>query len=112
MPIEGPGKLLTIYLGEQDKWQHQPLYLALVERARKEGLAGATVFRGVAGFGAHSRVHTANLLVLSQDLPVVVQIVDRPEAIDRFRPVIDEMVVEGLVTVQDVDILLYRHRDG
>ncbi|HEY9899958.1 MAG TPA: DUF190 domain-containing protein [Pantanalinema sp.] len=112
MHLEGPGKLLSIYLGETDKWHHQPLYVAIIERARREGLAGATVLRGEAGFGAHSRIHTAHLLTLSTDLPVVIQIVDSAERIARFRPILDEMVQEGLVTLQDVEVVTYRHRDA
>ncbi|MBO9541439.1 DUF190 domain-containing protein [bacterium] len=112
MPLQGPGKLLSVYLGESDKWHHQPLYMAIVERARREGLAGATVIRGDAGFGAHSRVHTANLLALSADLPIVIQLVDTAERIEAFRPILDEMVQEGLVTLQDVEIVSYRHRKG
>jgi PII-like signaling protein len=111
MHIEGPGKLLTIYLSEADKWHHRSLFMAIVERAKKEGLAGATVLRGVAGFGAHSRIHTANILVLSADLPIVIQIVDQAERIQKFLPILDEMVPEGLITLQDVDVVRYRHRD-
>lgn len=110
MHLEGPGKLLSIYLGESDKWHHQPLYVAIIERARREGLAGATVLRGEAGFGAHSRIRTAHLLTLSTDLPIVIQIVDTAERIARFRPILDEMVQEGLVTLQDVEVVTYRHR--
>ena len=112
MHLEGTGKCLTIYLSEMDKWHHQSLYMAIVERARKEGLAGATVLRGVAGFGAHSRVHTANILALSVDLPIVIEIVDTVERIQAFLPIVDEMVTEGLVTLQDLEILTYRHRDS
>lgn len=112
MHIEGPGKLLTVYISEMDKWHHQSLYMAIVERAHKEGLAGATVLRGQAGFGAHSRIHTANILTLSVDLPMVIQIVDRADRIQAFLPILDEMVTEGLVAVQDLEVITYRHRDS
>ncbi|MGE5707998.1 MAG: DUF190 domain-containing protein [Bacteroidota bacterium] len=108
MHIEGPGKRLRIYVGEADKWHHQPLYQAILERAKTEGQAGGTVVRGVAGFGAHSRIHTANLLDWAPDLPMVVEIVDRAERIDGFLPSLDEMVREGLVTLEEVEILTYR----
>lgn len=112
MHLAGPGKLLSVHVGESDKWHHQPLYMAIVERAREQGLAGATVLRGVAGFGAHSRIHTAGILTLSADLPVVIQIVDTTERLAGFMPVLDEMVKEGLVTLQDVEVVTYRHRDA
>lgn len=108
MKIEGEGRLLRIFVGETDRWQGAPLYEAVVRRAREEGLAGATVLRGLEGFGAHSRIHTANILRLSDDLPVVVEIVDRPDRIDGFLPILDEMVEEGMVTVETVHIVAYR----
>jgi PII-like signaling protein len=111
MKIEGEGQLLRIFVGESDRWQGVPLYEAIVQRARREGLAGATVLRGLQGFGAHSRIHTSNILRLSEDLPVVVEIVDRPERIERFLPMLDGMVDEGLVTVEKVHIIAYRHGD-
>jgi len=109
MKIEGEGRLLRIFIGEGDRWHGMPLFEAIVRKAREEGLAGATVLRGLEGFGAHSRVHTARILRLSEDLPVVVEIVDKPESIDRFLPLIDEMITEGTVTVEDVHIVAYRH---
>jgi PII-like signaling protein len=109
MKIEGEGKLLRIFIGESDRWHGMPLFEAIVRKAREEGLAGATVLRGLEGFGAHSRVHTARILRLSEDLPVVVEIVDTPENIDRILPVIDTMITEGTVTVEDVHIVAYRH---
>jgi PII-like signaling protein len=105
MQIQGPAQLLSIYIGEADKWHHQSLYAAIVERAHHEGLAGATVVRGVMGFGAHSRVHTASLLDLSNDLPMLIQIVDRAERIERFLPVLGEMVTGGLITLQDITVV-------
>lgn len=111
MKIEGEGQLLRIFVGESDRWDGRPLYEAIVRRAREEGLAGATVLRGLAGFGAHSRIHTSNLLRLSEGLPVVVEIVDRSERIERFVPLLDEMVDEGMMTVETVHIIAYRHGD-
>jgi PII-like signaling protein len=109
MKIEGPGKALTIFIGETDHWHHKPLYAAIVERAREFGMAGATVTRGIMGFGADSRMHTASILRLSEDLPVVIQIVDVPERIDAFLPLLDEMVEEGMVMSWDVVVEKYVH---
>ncbi|HEY7467142.1 MAG TPA: DUF190 domain-containing protein [Dehalococcoidia bacterium] len=112
MRITGPGKQLRIFIGESDRWHHRSLADALLEMLREEGLAGATVLRGVAGFGAHSRIHTAHVLRLSEDLPIVIEVIDRPDRIEKVMPRLDEMVQEGLVVVSDVDIVLYRHREG
>ena len=106
--IEGEGKLLRVFVGESDRWHSKPLYQAIVERVRKEGLAGATVLRGIEGFGADSRLHTARILRLSEDLPVVIEIVDSAEQIERILPVLDEMVGEGMVTVERVEVIAYR----
>jgi len=102
------GQLLRIFIGESDRWSGQPLYDAIVQEARKRGLAGATVFRGFEGFGAHSRVHTTRILRLSEDLPIVVEIVDTEEKIQAFLPALDEMVKEGLATVEKATVLFYR----
>jgi len=110
MDITGPAKLLRIYIGEADKWHGQPLAAALVERLRAEGVAGATVLRGVEGYGANSRIHTARVLRLSEDLPMVVEVVDRADRIDAVLGIIDEMVRDGMVTVADVTVVHYRHR--
>lgn len=107
--VDGEGRLLRIFIGESDRWQGIPLYEAIVRRAREEGLAGATVLRGIEGFGAHSRVHTARILRLSTDVPIVVEIADRPERIDAFLRVLDEMVSEGMMTLETVRIIAYRH---
>jgi len=107
MKIEGPAKLLRIYIGESDRWHGEPLAAALVRRAHEQGLAGATVVRGLEGFGANSRVHTTRILRLSEDLPVVVEIVDRSERIEDFLPLLDEMVTEGLVVLQEVHVVKY-----
>lgn len=110
MKLEGDGTLLRIYIGESDRWEHAPLYEAIVLKAREAGLAGATVLRGPIGFGANSRVHTSKILRLSEDLPMIVEIADRDEKIQSFLPVLDEMVQEGLVTLEKVHIVMYRHR--
>jgi uncharacterized protein len=110
MKIEGEGKLLRIFIGESDRWHGKPLYQAIVERVREEGLAGATVLRGIEGFGADSRLHTARLLRLSEDLPVVIEIVDSGDQIERILPALDEMVGEGMVTVERVEVIAYRGR--
>jgi hypothetical protein len=107
--LEGEGKLLRIFIGESDVWHGKPLYQAIVERARKGGLAGATVTRGIEGFGADSRMHTARILRLSEDLPVVIEIVDSEARIQAILPALDEMVTEGLVTMEAVEIIAYRH---
>ena len=109
MKIEGPGQLLRIFVGESDHWQGKPLHEQIVRRARELGLAGATVLRGLAGFGAHSRMHTAKILRLSEDLPLVIEIVDNAERIQPFLPELDRMVDEGLITLEDVHIVAHRH---
>ncbi len=107
MKLEGEGCLLRIYIGELDKWHHQPLYEAIVVKARQMGLAGATVLRGPMGFGAHSRLHTAKILRLSEDLPIIVEIVDKEEKINAFLPEMDRMVRDGLITLEKVRVIKY-----
>ena len=107
MKIEGEGKLVRIFVGESDRWEGRPLYEAIVHRVHEEGGAGATVLRGIEGFGAHSRIHTARILRLSQDLPIVIEIVDTSERIDALLPKLDGMITEGLITVEKVRILKY-----
>jgi uncharacterized protein len=109
--LEGEGKLLRLFIGESDTWHGKPLYQAIVERVRQEGLAGATVLRGIEGFGADSHLHTSRILRLSEDLPVVIEIVDTPEQIDRVVPILDEMVGEGMLTLERVQIVSYRSSD-
>jgi hypothetical protein len=104
------GQLLRVFIGESDQWQGLPLYDAIVREARKRGLAGATVFHGFEGFGAHSRIHTARILRLSEDLPVLVEIVDTEERIQAFLPVLGEMVKEGLATVEKATVIFYGQR--
>jgi uncharacterized protein len=111
MKISGEGKLLRIYIGESDKWHGIPLYEAIVRTAREHGMAGATVIRGTEGFGAHSRMHTARILRLSEDLPILIEIVDKEERISQIIPILDEMIQEGLITLEKVDIIKYTHKD-
>lgn len=111
MKITGPGKQLRIFIGESDRWQHRSLADAILQMLREEGLAGATVVRGLAGFGAHSRIHTAHVLRLSEDLPIIIEAVDRAERIEKVLPKLDEMVGEGLIVISPVEIVLYRHRE-
>jgi PII-like signaling protein len=112
MKLEGEAKLLRIFIGESDKHGHVPLYEAIVAKAREAGLAGATVLHGSTGFGANSRVHTAKILRLSEDLPIVVEIVDKEDKIDAFLPELDAMIDEGMVTIETVRALMYRHSQG
>jgi hypothetical protein len=105
--LDGEQVLVRIFIGEGDKWHHRPLHAALLERLRKEGFAGATVFRGVAGFGARSVLHTTHILRLSEDLPVVLEVVDTEEQVSRLVPILDEMVTEGLVTMEKARVLKY-----
>lgn len=105
--LTGEQTMARIFFGESDKWHHQSLETALLERLRREGFAGATVFRGVAGFGANSVIHTSRLLELSSDLPVVVEIVDSEEHIEKLLPILDEMLDDGLVTMEKVRVLRY-----
>jgi len=107
MRLEGPAVRLTIFVGESDQWHHRPLYTEVVHRAHAAGLAGASVMRGVEGFGASSRIHTTRLLSLGQDLPVVIVIVDSAEKIEAFLPELDEMITEGLVILDQVDVIRY-----
>ncbi|MBI2431573.1 MAG: DUF190 domain-containing protein [Candidatus Hydrogenedentes bacterium] len=111
MKLPSEAELLRIFVGESDKRHGRPLYELLVEEARKRGMAGATVVRGYLGFGANSRIHTAKILRLSEDLPVIVEIVDTTERIEEFIPVLDDWIQEGLVTREKVQIVAYRHAD-
>ena len=108
MMLPKHGTLLRIFVGESDKHQGIPLYEWIVRKAREEGLAGATVLRGLEGFGAHSRLHTAKILRLSTDLPIVVEIVDTEDNIQAFLPAIDDAIGEGLATLEKVEVRFYR----
>jgi hypothetical protein len=108
MKIPTDGYLLRVFVGESDKWRGKPLYEAIVLKARELHMAGATVLRGPMGFGAHSRLHTAKILRLSEDLPMVIEIVDAKEKIDELMMHVDAMVNEGLVTLERVRVIKYR----
>lgn len=108
--IEGKARMMHIYIGESDRWQGNPLHEALVRALRANDLAGATVHRGIMGFGAHGRIHKDKPFRLSQDATLTISVVDTEEKLKRFLPVIDEMVQEGLVVLSDVDIIKYAHR--
>lgn len=111
MKLEGEGLLVRIFVGEADRYEGMPLYEAIVQCARDKGLAGATVLRGVEGFGAHNLIHTARVLKLAEDLPMVIEIVDQRAKIEAFLPELDAMIPEGLVTLEPVQVILYRVRD-
>ena len=108
--LTGEQILVRVFIGESDKWHHRSLATALIERLRAEHFAGATVFHGVAGFGAHSVLHTSKILRLSEDLPIVIEIVDSEERMDLLTGILDEMVTEGLVTMEKVRVLKYAAR--
>ena len=112
MQIPTNAVLLRIFIGESDRWEHQPLYEALVLKARELHLAGATVLRGPMGFGKASRLHTAKILRLSMDLPLIIEIVDSEEKINSFLPTLDQMLGGGLVTLEKVKVLHYRSANG
>ncbi len=109
MKLPEEGILLRIFIGEKDRYKGKPLYEQIVLKAREMGLAGATVLRGIMGFGAESRLHTAKILRLSEDLPIIIEIVDRKEKIDALIPFLDEVVKEGLITMEKVKVIKYRH---
>ena len=108
MNVPEDGYLLRVFVGEGDRHGHRPLYEAIVLKAREAGLAGATVLRGVMGFGKHSLIHTAKILRLSEDLPMVVEVVDSREKIERFLPALDELITDGLVTLERVNVIHYQ----
>jgi hypothetical protein len=110
LKLEGNRLLLRIYLGESNRREGMPLYEAIVQRARETGLAGATVLRGVEGFGANSRIHRASILRLSEDLPIVIEIVDAEEKIRHFLEELEAWIEDGMVTLEKVEVLLYRPR--
>jgi len=107
MKLAGAALRLTVFIGETDQWRHKPLYAEIVHRAHQSGLAGASVFRGIEGFGASSRIHTSRLLSLSEDLPLAVVIIDAEEKIRAFLPQLDELVTEGLVILDPVEVVRY-----
>ena len=103
------GQLLRIFIGEEDTYKGKPLYDAIVYKARELNLAGASVLRGIMGYGAHSRVHTAKVLRLSEDMPMVIEIVDSAENIEKILPFLDDIVDEGLITLENIKVIKYRH---
>jgi PII-like signaling protein len=112
MTLQGPAARLTIFVGEDDTWQHKPLYHEIVHRAHSAGLAGASVLRGIEGYGASSRVHTTRILSLSEDLPIAVIIVDAEDRIRAFLPQLNELITEGLVIVDFVEVIRYTGRSA
>lgn len=112
MTLSEEGYLLRIFIGESDKKEGLPLYEWIVRRAKQDKLAGATVLRGIEGFGAQSHIHTARILQLSTDLPIIIEIIDTLEKIEKFMPVIDEVVLDGLATLEKVTIRLYRNKNS
>ncbi len=108
MKLEGTGKLLRIFIGESDRHGGQPLYNVIVESARSAGLSGATVFKGIEGFGAHSVVHAARVFDLSTDLPILIEIVDTEEKISAFIPELDRIVHEGMITLETVEVIRFK----
>ncbi|MCX5337188.1 MULTISPECIES: DUF190 domain-containing protein [unclassified Streptomyces] len=108
--LTGNALRVTVFIGEHDTWHHKPLYSEIVHRAHAAGLAGASVFRGIEGFGASSRIHTSRLLSLSEDLPVAIVIVDTEERVRAFLPQLDELVTEGLVVLDDCEVIRYAGR--
>jgi PII-like signaling protein len=112
MSIEGEGKLLRIFIGENDRWGRRPLYEELVRLARERQMAGATVIRGIEGFGRSSHLHTARILRLSEDLPLVIEIVDSADKVEAFLEEVEEMITGGMVTVERVQVHAYRGTRG
>jgi len=112
MNLPEDAQLLRIFIGEDDKHDGRPLHEVIVEKARKAGIAGSTVLRGLLGYGAHSRIHTSKVLRLSQDLPIVIEIVDTKEKVEEFLPTLDAIMDEGLVTLEKIRVLKYRHRES
>lgn len=110
MKLPAEGVLLRIFIGASDLYDGEALYHVIVRKAREMNLAGATVLRGIEGFGAASRIHTASILRLSEDLPIVIEIVDREDKVRALLPFLDEVVREGLVTMERVQVITYRHR--
>ena len=108
MKIEGEGLLVRIYIGESDHWHGKPLYQAIVELLRERGLAGATVLRGIEGFGAKAHIHTTRILRLSEDLPILIELVDQEDRVRAVLPELDGMVNDGLITLERVEIIAYR----
>jgi uncharacterized protein len=112
MKLEGRAKMLRIHFGEDDKWKGKPLYRAIVEKCRELDIAGATVFRGIEGYGASTLIRRAHTLSFSHDAPLMVSVVDSEEKIQKLLPLLDEMVGEGLIAMSDVEVIKYVHQEG
>jgi uncharacterized protein len=112
MKLEGKAKMLRIHFGEEDQWQGRPLYHAIVERCRKLDIAGATVYRGIEGYGASTMIRRSHMLHFSSDAPILIQIIDAEENIQRLIPALDEMAAEGLIAMSDVEVIKYVHQEG
>jgi uncharacterized protein len=112
MKLEGKAKMLRIHFGEDDKWKDKPLYRAIVEKCRELDIAGATVFRGVAGYGASTLIHRSHLLSFSSDLPIMVSVIDSEDKVHKLIPYLDGMVDQGLIAVSEVEVIKYVHQDG
>lgn len=112
MKLEGKAKMLRIHFGEDDKWKDKPLYRAIVEKCRELDIAGATVFRGIEGYGASTLIHRAHLFSLSSDAPIMVSVIDSEENVKKLIPYLDEMVGEGLIAVSEVEVIKYVHQGG
>jgi uncharacterized protein len=112
MKLEGKAKMLRIHFGEDDKWQGKPLYRAIVEKCRELDIAGATVYRGIAGYGASTLIHRPHLFSFSPDAPIMVAIVDTHAKINALIPTLDQMVDQGLIAISDVEVIKYVHQDG
>ena len=112
MKLEGKAKMLRVHFGENDKWSGKPLYEAIVEKCREMDIAGATVFRGVEGYGASTLIHRSQLFRRGADLPIMVSIVDTEEKLKKLFPALDEMVDQGLIAMSDVEVIRYVHQEG
>jgi PII-like signaling protein len=112
MKLEGKARMLRIHFGEDDKWQNKPLYQAIVEKCRELDIAGATVFRGIEGYGASTLIHRPHLLSFSSDAPIMVSVIDTEEKIRKLIPTLDQMVDEGLIAISDVEVIKYVHQGG
>jgi PII-like signaling protein len=112
MKLQGKAKMLRIYFGEDDKWNGKPLYQAIVEKCRELDIAGATVLRGVAGYGASTLIHRSHIFSLSHDAPLMVSVVDSEEKIQQLLPFLDQVVDEGLIATSEVEVIKYVHQDG
>jgi PII-like signaling protein len=112
MKLDGTGLLVRIYLGESDQWHGRPLYQAIVERLRERGLAGATVLRGIEGFGAKQHLHSTRILSLSEDLPILVEAVDAEDKVRAVLPELDQMLGDGLITLEKIEVITYRAGPG